>query len=87
MGQETFHLPVGSEFGDLVLFEQVRDRITSDSEDNTLVAGGGKSGEKRGEGTRCRVGVAVNSPNQTQLFPPGAWSSLGKLDTGMSAST
>lgn len=69
------------------MFEQVRDRITSDSEDNTLVAGGGKAGEERGEGTRCRVGVAVNGPNQTQPFPQGARSSLGKLDTGMSAST
>lgn len=39
------------------MFEPVRDRIISDSEDNTLVAGGGKAGEERGEGARCRVGV------------------------------
>lgn len=34
----------------------MRDRITSDSEDNTLVAGGGKAGEDGIGGARCRVG-------------------------------
>lgn len=34
----------------------MRDRITSDSEDNTPVAGGGKAGEEGDGGARCRVG-------------------------------
>lgn len=47
------------------------DRIISDSEDNTLVAGRGKAGK---EGGRATEGTKENQP---QPFPLGARSSLG----------
>lgn len=54
------------------------DRITSDSEDNTLVAGRGKAGEEGGEGARRRGRVTDGTKeNQPQPIPPGARSSLG----------
>lgn len=58
-------------------FEPVRDRITSDSEDNTLVAGGGKAGEERGEGARCRADVGCQPSN-----PDTALSSRSSALTG-----
>lgn len=59
------------------LFEPVRDRITSDSEDNALVAGGGKAGEERGEGAICRVSVGCR-----QSKPDTALSSRSSEFTG-----
>lgn len=102
MSQEIFHLLVGSESGGLECrtqsfgqqesrqeSEQVRERSASDSEDNTLVAGGGKAGEEGGEGARCRAGGGADGTEENQIrpFPQGARSSLERLHTGMSAPT
>lgn len=62
-------------------FEQVRDRITTDSEDDHLVAGRWR------EGRRCRArGRQGHKGEPGTALPQGAWSSLGNLDTGRSAS-
>lgn len=67
-------------------FEQVTDRITTDSEDDHLVAGGEKA-EESGEGARCRArGHPGYEGEPDTALPQGAWNSLGNLDTGRSTS-
>lgn len=67
-------------------FEQTRDRITTDSEADHLVAGGEKA-EESGEDARCRAGGHQRYKGEPDTaLPQGAWSSLGNLDTGRSTS-
>lgn len=91
---------MGPEFGDLECHvqdfgqqestqetERVRNRVTSDSEDHTLAAGGGKAGEEGGEdaGGRARCCPGCRGEPDTALSSRSS-ELVGKLDTRASAS-
>ena len=63
-------------------FEQVRDRITPDSEDNILVQGEVRQGRKEVRVSDAELGTAKGAgTGHGWLFPHGAQSSPRKLDT------